>query len=102
MEGYTSPILTVKGHIFTPRQSQVMLGIWQGFSNVQIGKDLMVTEKAVKCHLTVIYKKLGVRSRAQLICLLFKERPDYEKILEAPKKRHYGFEQMHPRGSTKE
>jgi DNA-binding CsgD family transcriptional regulator len=37
-----------------------------GSSNKQIGSALFITEKTVESHLTSIYRKLGVRSRAAL------------------------------------
>ena len=39
----------------------------RGLSNKEIANQMFVTEKTVKFHLTNIYKKLGVASRAQLI-----------------------------------
>lgn len=38
-----------------------------GKNNKQIADELFVTEKTVKFHLTNIYQKLGVKSRAELI-----------------------------------
>ncbi|WP_374029758.1 response regulator transcription factor [Bdellovibrio bacteriovorus] len=39
----------------------------KGYSNKEIAEMLFVTEKTVKFHLTNIYKKEDVKSRAQLI-----------------------------------
>lgn len=39
----------------------------RGLSNKEIANQMFVTEKTVKFHLTNIYKKLNVKSRAQLI-----------------------------------
>src|ERR1700743_1707843 len=36
-------------------------------SNKEVASQLFVTEKTVKFHLTNIYKKMAVKSRAQLI-----------------------------------
>lgn len=38
-----------------------------GLSNKEAAENLFVTEKTIKFHLTKIYKKLNVKSRAQLI-----------------------------------
>lgn len=52
---------------FTDRQVQVLGHLASGKSNVDIGKALDLTEKAVKFHLTNIYKAVpGVRGRTQL------------------------------------
>ncbi len=39
----------------------------KGWSNQDVAKDLVLTEKTIKFHLTNIYKKLGVSSRSELI-----------------------------------
>ena len=42
----------------------------QGMTNRQIADELVVTVSTVQAHLTRIYAKNGVRSRAQLISTL--------------------------------
>lgn len=49
------------------REQEVALKVTTGASNKVIAADLFVTEKTIKFHLTNIYKKMGVKSRAQLI-----------------------------------
>ena len=39
----------------------------KGHSNKEVAAALFVTEKTVKFHLTNIYKKMGVKSRYELI-----------------------------------
>ena len=51
----------------TERQREVATLICQGLSNKQIAKELGVTEGTVKIHLHLIYKRLDVRSRADLL-----------------------------------
>jgi hypothetical protein len=41
--------------------------VTKGLSNKEVANQLFVTEKTVKFHLTNIYKKMNVKSRAQLI-----------------------------------
>jgi DNA-binding CsgD family transcriptional regulator len=50
----------------TPRESQIAYQLTQGRSNKEIAAELYLTPKTVEFHLTRIYRKLGVRSRAQL------------------------------------
>lgn len=49
------------------REVEVAIMISKGVTNKEAADQLFVTEKTVKFHLTNIYKKMGVRSRAQLI-----------------------------------
>ena len=46
------------------RETQVLRLIARGNSNKQIGTTLFVTEKTVEHHVTHIYNKLGISSRA--------------------------------------
>ncbi|MGF7184491.1 DNA-binding NarL/FixJ family response regulator [Desulfitispora alkaliphila] len=49
----------------TKREIQVLRLIAQGQTNKQIGKDLYISEKTVKNHITSIFRKLQVDDRTQ-------------------------------------
>ncbi len=49
------------------REAEVAGLVSKGLSNKEVASQLFVTEKTVKFHLTNIYKKMNVKSRAQLI-----------------------------------
>ncbi len=49
------------------RESEVASLVAEGLANKQIADKLFVTEKTVKFHLTNIYRKMKLKSRAQLI-----------------------------------
>lgn len=52
----------------TPRQTQILNLIQRrGLSNKQIARVMNVSESAVKSHITALFKKFNVHSRAQLI-----------------------------------
>lgn len=53
--------------MLSPSEQNVVRLVIEGESNQEIARRLLVTEKTVKFHLTNIYAKLGVQSRAQLI-----------------------------------
>lgn len=58
-------ILAQKG--LSHREAEVAELVSRGLSNKEVANQLFVTEKTVKFHLTNIYKKMSVKSRAQLI-----------------------------------
>ena len=58
-------ILIQKG--LSNREAEVAELVTRGMSNKEVANQLFVTEKTVKFHLTNIYKKMNVKSRAQLI-----------------------------------
>jgi DNA-binding CsgD family transcriptional regulator len=58
-------ILIHKG--LSNREAEVAELVSKGLSNKEVANQLFVTEKTVKFHLTNIYKKMNVKSRAQLI-----------------------------------
>lgn len=49
------------------RETEVVSLVVRGLSNKDVAGQLFVTEKTVKFHLTNIYKKMSVKSRAQLL-----------------------------------
>ena len=49
------------------RESEVAELVSQGLPNKAVADRLFVTEKTIKFHLTNIYRKLNIKSRAQLI-----------------------------------
>ena len=48
----------------TPREIEVLGLVAAGMANAQIAKDLFISLRTVETHLTSIYHKLGVTSRA--------------------------------------
>jgi pimeloyl-ACP methyl ester carboxylesterase/DNA-binding CsgD family transcriptional regulator len=53
----------------TPREGEILERIAQGLDNAQIAAHLSVSEKTVRNHITSIFDKIGVESRAQAIVL---------------------------------
>ncbi|HBQ95962.1 MAG: response regulator transcription factor [Firmicutes bacterium] len=46
----------------TPRQSQILALVAQGYTNQAIAKALFLSEKSVENHLTAIYSRLNIQS----------------------------------------
>jgi DNA-binding NarL/FixJ family response regulator len=53
----------------TPAQTRILEAIHRGLMNKQIAWEMGVSEATVKYHLTGIFRKLGVQTRAQLLTL---------------------------------
>jgi DNA-binding CsgD family transcriptional regulator len=59
-----------RAHVdLTPQEEAVTSLVAQGLSNREVAAELYVSPKTVQYHLTRIYAKLGVRSRAELAAL---------------------------------
>ena len=52
---------------FTERDRLVLRGVFEGLGNKEIGQQLNVSESAVKASLQQLFRKTGVRTRAQLV-----------------------------------
>jgi DNA-binding CsgD family transcriptional regulator len=50
----------------TPSERRVAALVAEGRTNREVAAELVVTEKTVESHLSHVYRKLGVRSRAEL------------------------------------
>jgi DNA-binding NarL/FixJ family response regulator len=58
---------------FTPRESQVLRGVFEGLSNKEIGTRLDISESSVKAALQQLFQKTGVRTRSQLVRIVLEE-----------------------------
>ena len=56
-------------HALSEREKEILGKIVKGQTNIEIGEKLFISEKTVRNHITKIYEKLGVSSRAQAIVL---------------------------------
>jgi DNA-binding NarL/FixJ family response regulator len=56
--------------LLTERERGVALAVARGATNKEVARQLDITERTVKAHLSAIFKKLVVRDRLQLILKL--------------------------------
>jgi len=63
------PSLSIESRFgdLTPREIEVTEQLAAGLDNAEIGRRLGISEKTVRNHLTRVFDKLGVQTRAQLI-----------------------------------
>jgi two-component system nitrate/nitrite response regulator NarL len=52
---------------FTPRERQILRGVFAGKSNKEMAHDLNISESLVKAVLQQLFAKTGVRTRSQLV-----------------------------------
>lgn len=57
----------IKSKNLTRQENKVVLLILQGLSNREIAAILRIKDKSTRSHVTNVYKKFQVKSRAQLI-----------------------------------
>jgi DNA-binding CsgD family transcriptional regulator len=57
----------------TPQELQIALQVAEGRSNREAAEALFLSPKTVEFHLTRVYRKLDVNSRAELIRLLMRD-----------------------------
>lgn len=60
----------------TKREKEVALLVAEGLSNREIAEKLCIAVKTVENHLTSIYNKLEIKSRAQLMRLILQINTD--------------------------
>lgn len=66
-------------------EQDVRVYIEKGYSNEEIANQLCITIKTVKFHLTNIYKKAGVKSRAEFMAKIYDNQNIRGKIMSANK-----------------
>ena len=69
----------------TPHELAVANLVGKGMSNRQIAAEIMVSVKTVQAHLTKIYAKVGVASRAELTARIHQDRPDTDRGTQTPR-----------------
>lgn len=63
----------VRQEPLSPREQEVLRLVVDGLANKQIARNLQISEKTVKGHLTSIFQKLGVQSRTQAALFAIRE-----------------------------
>jgi DNA-binding NarL/FixJ family response regulator len=58
--------------LLTEREMQVLIGMADGKSNAEIGRELFVSEDTVKTHARRLFRKLGARDRAHAVAAGFR------------------------------
>ena len=72
--GETVPARGPRGReSLTPQELQIALLVAEGKTNREIGASIFLSPKTVEFHLTRVYRKLDIHSRAELIRLLARD-----------------------------
>ena len=67
------PVEATIAQQLTARERAVLRLLCEGHSNAQIAWNLGIAEKTVRNHVSGLYRKLGVRSRAEAIVLVHRQ-----------------------------
>lgn len=54
----------------TPREKEIAVSVSEGLSNKEVARNLTITERTVKAHLSNVFEKLHVKDRMALSILL--------------------------------
>lgn len=58
----------------TPTERQVVELVCRGLTNPQIAAELFIEHSTVRWHLKNVFRKLGVRTRTELVAIHLQER----------------------------
>ena len=58
----------------TPREREILLRVGEGLKNEAIARQLGISEKTVRNHLSAIFDKLGVRDRLELLLYAYRHK----------------------------
>ncbi|HEX9060067.1 MAG TPA: helix-turn-helix transcriptional regulator [Clostridia bacterium] len=72
--GKSAACSSLSGFYLTSREKEIAKLLLQGMSASEISKKLQISLNTVKCHISSIYKKVGVKSRYELIATINTER----------------------------
>lgn len=70
--GAAEPATVGQRVALTEREMQVLIGMADGKSNAEIGRELFVSEDTVKTHARRLFRKLGARDRAHAVAAGFR------------------------------
>jgi NarL family two-component system response regulator YdfI len=68
-KAFAQPRLTIS---LTPREHEILQQVAQGARNIDVAQELHLSERTIKAHLTSIYNRLGVESRAEAVAAALK------------------------------
>jgi len=57
----------IKDYALTPREQEIALSVMRGLSNSEVAEKLFICEQTVKDHLRVIFQRMHVRHRNELL-----------------------------------
>jgi DNA-binding CsgD family transcriptional regulator len=73
--------LIVQAYDLSKRESEIMQLVTRGLSTIEISAEFHISSNTVQDHLKAIFEKAGVRSRRELVGLLFAQQ--YQPRIEA-------------------
>jgi DNA-binding NarL/FixJ family response regulator len=65
--GFEQAIETNLSELLTPREIEVLVAVGEGLPNKAIARKLDISQHTVKFHLESVFRKLGVRTRAEAV-----------------------------------
>ncbi|MGN0659901.1 MAG: LuxR C-terminal-related transcriptional regulator [Emergencia sp.] len=63
-----------KKYDLTKREVEILKEVYDGKTNTQIAEALFISESTVKAHIYNLFRKLGVKSRVEAVCIVRDEK----------------------------
>jgi DNA-binding CsgD family transcriptional regulator/tetratricopeptide (TPR) repeat protein len=64
----------------TPTELRIAAAVADGLSNPKIAERLLISRRTVTTHLTSIYRKLGISTRAELAAAVTRHQPEHDDL----------------------
>lgn len=68
---YSNDVAINKIELLSKREYEILYLLAIGYNNQEIGRELYISEKTVKNHITNVYKKLDVKDRVQAVIFAY-------------------------------
>jgi DNA-binding NarL/FixJ family response regulator len=64
----------------TPQETRIAIVVASGATNAEAAARLFLSQKTIEYHLSSVYRKLGIRSRSQLVTVVSAWGPERDQV----------------------
>jgi DNA-binding CsgD family transcriptional regulator len=78
--GSRTPAATKSAARLTPQETRIAIVVASGATNAEAAARLFLSQKTIEYHLSSVYRKLGIRSRSQLVNVVSAWGPERDQV----------------------